>query len=66
MFKKENRSSISSMYNIRCYLDLEIGKTSVRKIPYAYNFFIEQLKLPLNKNEKVCTKERYDVNMTCL
>ena len=54
------------MYNIRCYLDLEIGKTSVRKIPYAYNFFNEQLKLPLNKNEKVCTKERYDVNMNCL
>ena len=34
------------MYNIRCNSDLGVGKTAVRRIPYACNYCIEQLEFP--------------------
>ena len=45
-FRKVNRDGISSMYNIRCDLELGVGKAIVRRIPCAYSFCIEQLDLP--------------------
>ena len=54
------------MYNIRCNSDLGVGKTAVRRIPYACNYCIEQLEFPQDKNEKDSNKKRYDVNKNYL
>ena len=46
------RNGISSMYNIRCDPELGVCKAAVSNIPCAFSFFIEQLDLPWDKNEK--------------
>ena len=61
-FRKGNRNGISSMYNIRCDLELGVGKAAVRRIPCAYSFWIEQLDLPWDKNEKDTSQKRYSTN----
>ena len=54
------------MYNIRCDLDLGVGKATIKRIQYTRNSRIEQLELPWNKNEKVFNQKRCDVNKNCL
>ena len=54
------------MYNIGCDLYLGVGKGIVRRTPCVCNPCIEQLKLPLDMNEKYCNQKRYDVNKNCL
>ena len=44
-FKKRNRNSISSMYNIKCDPYLSINKAVIRIIPYTRKACIEQLEL---------------------
>ena len=41
-FRKGNRNGISSMYNIRQYPELRVGKAAVRRISRSYSFCIEQ------------------------
>ena len=40
------------MYNIRCDPELRVCKAAVRRIHCACSFYVEQLDLPLDKNEK--------------
>ena len=65
-FRKGNRNGISSMYIIRCDSVLGVGKVVVRRIPCACSFFIEQLDLPWDKNEKDTSQKRYGTNKNCL
>ena len=51
-FRKGIQNGISSMYNIRCDPELGVCKAAVSNIPCAFSFFIEQLDLPWDKNEK--------------
>ena len=41
-FRKGNRNGISSMYNIRQYPELRVGKAAVRRISRSCSFCIEQ------------------------
>ena len=54
------------MYNIRCDPDLGVGKATVRRIPCACLFCIEQLNLSWDKNEEDTNKRRYGINKECL
>ena len=61
-FRKGNRKGISSRYNIRCDPELGVGKSTVRRIPCVCSFCIEQLDLPLKKNEKDTSQKRHIMN----
>ena len=41
------------MYNIRCELDIDVGKAFVRRITCVHKLYIKQLELPWDKNEKI-------------
>ena len=54
------------MYNMICDIDLGARNAGIRRIPYAFNSYIEQLELPWDKNKKDYNQKRCDMNKSCL